>query len=210
MNYIYDILLNFQNELYDFYDWNTSDNIIHIRKIPILKISDKDMLNIKNNKIKFGDKILNLIMNRTEIFTQRNIKSLKYSVILSSNQSCIGVFIKDNKVLKSKLLIDEEEEVLDICKRQEVKEIDYEIIDKEKMNELKTRDMLEKEKYIKTEINNLIRDENYDKLNYIYFDCFNERESDENKMVSVLKNKFNDIKYIDKIYDFLKMVQFNK
>ena len=34
MNYIYDILLNFKNKLYDFYDWNINDDITHIRKIP--------------------------------------------------------------------------------------------------------------------------------------------------------------------------------
>jgi len=33
MTYIYDILLNFKDDLYEFYDWNKTDNIIHIRKI---------------------------------------------------------------------------------------------------------------------------------------------------------------------------------
>ena len=40
MTYIYDILLNFKEELIEFYDWNKNDNIIHIRKIPLLKISN--------------------------------------------------------------------------------------------------------------------------------------------------------------------------
>ena len=39
MTYIYDILLNFKDELIEFYDWNKNDNIIHIRKIPLLKIT---------------------------------------------------------------------------------------------------------------------------------------------------------------------------
>ena len=38
MNYIYDILLNFNDMLYDFYDWNVKDNILHIRKIPLIQI----------------------------------------------------------------------------------------------------------------------------------------------------------------------------
>ena len=33
MNYIYDIYLNLNKNLYDFYEWNKSDNIIHIKKI---------------------------------------------------------------------------------------------------------------------------------------------------------------------------------
>ena len=41
MNYIYDILLNFQNEYYDFFEWNTNDQITHIKKIPIIKVSNE-------------------------------------------------------------------------------------------------------------------------------------------------------------------------
>ena len=40
MNYIYDIYLNFNNQLYDFFDWNKSDKLIHIKSIPIIKISE--------------------------------------------------------------------------------------------------------------------------------------------------------------------------
>ena len=36
MNYIYDILINFNENLYDFYDWNLNDQIDHIRKIPVI------------------------------------------------------------------------------------------------------------------------------------------------------------------------------
>ena len=38
MTYIYDILLNFNEEYYEFYDWNKEDTIVHIKKIPIYKI----------------------------------------------------------------------------------------------------------------------------------------------------------------------------
>ena len=40
MNYIYDILVNFKETLYDFYEWNKNDNITHIRKIPLFRIND--------------------------------------------------------------------------------------------------------------------------------------------------------------------------
>ena len=48
MNYIYDIILNFQERIYDFYEWNKTDVITHIRKIPVFKISSKDLYNIGN------------------------------------------------------------------------------------------------------------------------------------------------------------------
>ena len=51
MNYIYDIILNFQERIYDFYEWNKTDVITHIRKIPVFKISSKDLYNIENYNV---------------------------------------------------------------------------------------------------------------------------------------------------------------
>ena len=44
MNYIYDILLNFKEDLYDFFDWNYSDDIEHIRKMARLSGMKADLL----------------------------------------------------------------------------------------------------------------------------------------------------------------------
>ena len=41
MNYIYDIYLNFNKELYDFFDWNKSDKLTHIKMIPIFKVNEE-------------------------------------------------------------------------------------------------------------------------------------------------------------------------
>ena len=49
MKYIYDINLNFNEILYDFFEWNKSDNIIHTAKIPIIEIKKKDFVNSINN-----------------------------------------------------------------------------------------------------------------------------------------------------------------
>ena len=46
MNYIYDVLLNFNDKLYEFYDWNKSDDVKHVRRVPIFKISTKQFLDI--------------------------------------------------------------------------------------------------------------------------------------------------------------------
>ena len=44
MNYIYDIVLNFNKELYEFFEWKDDDNLINIRKIPLIKINDDIIL----------------------------------------------------------------------------------------------------------------------------------------------------------------------
>ena len=55
MNYIYDILANFNNIYYDFFDWNESDNIIHIKKVPIVRV-DSDFF----NNVKFNDVLVDI------------------------------------------------------------------------------------------------------------------------------------------------------
>ena len=34
MNFIYDIVLNFNKDYYDFFEWNKKDSVINIKKIP--------------------------------------------------------------------------------------------------------------------------------------------------------------------------------
>ena len=36
MNYIYDIVLNFNKEYYNFFEWNKRDNIVNVKKIPLI------------------------------------------------------------------------------------------------------------------------------------------------------------------------------
>ena len=43
---IYDIVLNFNKEFLDFFEWDKHDILIHVRKIPIFKI--KNNINLKN------------------------------------------------------------------------------------------------------------------------------------------------------------------
>ena len=44
MNYIYDIVLNFNKEYYSFYEWNRKDNIINVKKIPLFLVDNECLL----------------------------------------------------------------------------------------------------------------------------------------------------------------------
>ena len=58
MNYIYDILLNFNNYAYDIFEWNKDDKIVHLRKIPLIKLKSNDLFNLVNKKILFDKDFL--------------------------------------------------------------------------------------------------------------------------------------------------------
>ena len=101
MNYIYDLLLNFNEKIYDFYDWNKTDNIRHIKKIPIFKISSSKMKIIKNNKIYFDKTFLDKIYKKTEEFTIKKNRYINYACLFTDGLEVIGIKY-DKKITYSK------------------------------------------------------------------------------------------------------------
>ena len=61
MNYIYDIVLNFNSNYYEFYEWNKNDNIINVRKIPVFKVDNQTYYDFKFNDIIVNNDFLKLI-----------------------------------------------------------------------------------------------------------------------------------------------------
>lgn len=205
MNYIYDILINLQKELYDFYEWDFNDNITHIRKIPLLKISSQDLINIRDNKTKLTDDSLKIIFNKTEIFTGHSVRIIKYLCLFSDGKDVFAVEFDKNglKVKVSRLLIDEEIEILEVCEHLPIKPLDYKIAGERKINVFKTRKELKTYDYIIKQL----KCENYDKLKYLYFECFDKQESDFQKIVLDIKKELetNWENIYEKIYNFLKL-----
>lgn len=196
MNYIYDILLNFKDDYIDFYDWNKSDNIIHVRKIPIIKIKTEDLMNIRNNKVKFSNALKEKIKDKTEIYTSTGIKKLPYALLISDENKVIGINILKSNNKKSSILLDEEQDILEDVIEQEIEAIDYKNILNKEYSELKTRTEKEEDDFIRKELNKIKNDK--EKLKYLYLECFNVKEKDINKIYIDLlsisdKNKKNTL-----------------
>jgi len=182
MNYIYDILVNFNETLYDFYDWNSNDDIKHIRKIPIFKIKSTDFYDIKNNKVVFSNEFLDEIKNKTEIFKNRKTDNLKYSFLVSDGLEVLALNI-EKKIMYSRLLIDEEVEILDICIRLDEVNIPYKIVETLYIDEFKTRKQISVEKSVRKELKKIINEKNIEKLKYIYYECFNKKINSVDKII---------------------------
>jgi hypothetical protein len=214
MNYIYDILINFNEKLYDFYEWNINDEITHVRKIPLFKIDSKTLCDIKNNKVKIYSEVLEKIKNKTEVFTNKNIKNIDYACLLSDGSEVFAVtFDKAGiSLYKSKLLVDEDYEVIEVCERVSESKVGYQIISAQRIEVFKTRKEIEMDYYIKMEIERLNYDNNLDKLRYLYYECFNEKEDDKDKIIEQLnvELKRNWRKIAEKLYSFFKLTSINK
>ncbi|MBE6152116.1 MAG: hypothetical protein E7165_02235 [Firmicutes bacterium] len=205
MNYIYDILINLQKKLYDFYEWNLSDDIIHVRKIPLIKVNNVDMLNIRNKQIIMNDDFLKVINNRTEVFSNHNIRIIKYLCLFSNDEDVVAVEFSKNgtKVRVSKLLIDEELEVLEVSEHISVTEVVYQIEDSQSIDNFKTRKELKIYDYILKQLNK----SNYERIKYLYFECFDRQEEDLQIIINDIEEELkNNWKLVyEKIYNILKL-----
>ena len=67
MNYYYDIVLNLNEELYEFYEWEENDSIDFIKKIPLFRVSTKTLKDNLKYQTKFNQDLIEQIKNKTII-----------------------------------------------------------------------------------------------------------------------------------------------
>jgi len=186
MNFIYDIVLNFNKDYYDFFEWNKKDSFINVKKIPLFIVSNDVFKMMKYDKITVDLNFINDIRDKT--FTYSRIK-LGPSCLVSNGKEVIGLLFNDNGDLikRSSLLLDEEEEVLDEITDNRVCAIS---IIKSKKNEVKhiNRIVKEKKDFLIKYIN---KEKNYIYLKYLYYDYF---EEDEDNIITIKSSLINEIK----------------
>ena len=206
MNYIYDIVLCFNNYNLnmDFYEWDKNDNFSYIEKIPIYRITDIGMNEINNHLIRIDSELLSNIYNKT--FTNKD--KIKYSLLVTDMIRVIALEFDSNGYLihKSNLLIDEEDAVI-----EEASLLDLDIFNYEKLDCFKEEYFLtRREKYMKNslleEINYLYNNKKYDEINYLYYEVFNKEKS--------IKNKYNDLinligsnNSLEELFEVVKMTK---
>ena len=207
MNYVYDVLLNFNKEMYEFYDWNLDDYISHIRKILVFRVDNKTMRDLVNNSIVVDSYFLIKISNRTEMFTKQNVKIINYAALFTNGSFVIGIkFDKNGEIIgRSKLLIDEELDILDSALDMNEYNLKYKVINTNKNEFFKTRKEVFIEKYISKKLNEV--KDNKEMLKYLYYECFNEKNTDFRKMLLKLNKSLtnNWDNFYNKVYNFFKL-----
>jgi len=190
MDYVYDIVLNFQDEYYDFYEWQSNDKIINIKRVPIYKINSNDYLNIKKHDVKI-DK--NTIPKQSKIF------------LLTNGIEILGVLINSygNVLKKSSLLFEESDDIL--CDKDDIKTISlkYKINKKHKDTHL-SRITKEKSKYISNYLKDIFNKKDKYYLKYLYYEIYNVDENDLDKIYNDLLSLSK--KDLAKIYQCIKKV----
>lgn len=189
MIYIYDILLNFNDSIiYDFYEWSNSDNIENMKRIKLVKVSKMDLDAFFNNKIKLDSNFLIKIFKTCEVYLNKGIETIDYACLFSDGTRVLAIEFNTNGIseYKSKLLLDEEEEIAVLASNLDFTNIDYEIIKKENEIRFLTRKELKVRKYLISEIKDSYRSKNYNKLSFMYVEYFDYKEDNPKKMVDLL------------------------
>ncbi len=174
MTYIYDILLNFNDDerIIEFYEWKENDALEHIKRILLFKISSKQMDDLNNYQIKMNQEFLSKIKGAT--ISYKNKKDIKYGALFSDLNKVIALeFNKDGEVIsRSGLLLDEEEDIIEECNGLYEEKIEYEKSKKYKKENFLTREELLKKRYLLKELSTLYQEKNEDKINYLYEELF--------------------------------------
>ena len=193
MTYIYDILLNFNNEFYEFYEWEKGDYIYHIKKIPIIKVETNIMELLFTKKIKFTKNFGNIINYKVELFGNKKNK-LKYACLFTDGYKVLGVLLNENLEIdkKSDLLLDEANDAINISSRSNFISLEYTIVGNNKYNFILTRQEKNIKKYLEEELKNIYKKKEDNKLKYIYFEYFNKNIDNTINAYKELKNSLKD------------------
>lgn len=213
MTYVYDLILNFNPELYEFYEWNSEDVIYHIKRINLIKIDSVSYNEILSNKVKLNDEFLLSVFNKCEYYENRTINFLSYAILLTDTYRVMAIMLDNNgNIIKySSLLLDEEEDVLDISDRLATLKLNYQIIDKKDINNSLTRFENHILKYIKKDLIISYQNKDISKLKYLYYEYFNKQcEKIDEIYNSLIKELNNYNEKHDNLYKLIKLSYMRK
>ena len=177
MNYIYDIILNFQDNYYQVFEWNKKDKIKTISKIVIYHVSNQDLLDLIYNNVIIDKPFL-------EGLKEENKKHKKIMCLISNGAQTIGLLISDDGTIlkRSSLLFEEENEANNFAKTLPLTKITYKknnkVLPKQHLRiETEKKDILVE--YI-NKTNDILT------LKYLYYEYFKKECEDESTIKSTL------------------------
>ncbi len=211
MIYIYDILVNFcDNDLvYDFYEWNSNDNVENIKRIKLIHINSNVYQDLLECNCILDDDLLTKIYRTCEIYKNKKVKIIDYCLLVSDGSRVMALeFDKDGNILyKSNLLLDEEDEIAILASNLETTNINYHKNKRILDNRFFTRNELIIRNYLYNEIVNSYKDKEYDKLSFLYQEYFDKDNLSYHDMYLDLLNSIKD--NIDdkhkELFDLLKI-----
>lgn len=206
MTYIYDIVLNFNKDLVEFFDWQETDKIKCLKKVIMFRTNTKTIKDIINYKVELDNSFTSNIPK----YEINNKKEEGKICLLTDGKITIGILIK-NHIIKyiSRLLPDEEYETLELSNNIVKIKINYKLME-QRNNQTLTR----KEQKIKEELSDIINryylKKDKSTIKYLYLEYTNKENDNLEYMYNYLKQSLNNINEKHKnLYKILEMSKIN-
>ena len=214
MTNIYDVLLNFTDEekIPEFFEWDNNDILDHVKKIPLIRISKNKLNDFINYNLVVEESFLEQIKNKTYAYKKES--NLEYATLLSDINKVIAVEFdkKGNIISRSSLLLDEEEDILAEVMDLEEENISYKIKNKYNINYFLTRQEQKRKNYLLKEITNLYKENNIDKLTFLYEELYKKDNLSFEEMYKKLKQDITKdySKKHNLLYDIVRLTYIKK
>ena len=211
MKNVYDIVVNYKKQAYEFYEWDKNDNITHIKVIPSIKVTSKCILDFLNNDIVIKKDLIEKIKDKTEVIYKGKIKKINYSCILFDKNISLCILFDENgyMIAKSKLLFEESDDVIKNGYELKETKLEYKVLKTLFFNKFRTRNENKIIFDLNSYIDNIFKNNRYDELKYLHYECFDEELSDYNKIYEKLKegvNEYNTL-LIEKLSSLIKVLK---
>lgn len=185
MNYYYDILVNLEEEFYEFYEWEKNDPIIAIKKTPLFKVSHEVIVDFLTYDITLDEELTINLLEKTICKNKEKINAL----LISDTKTSLFLEINDNGkvIFKSKLLVEDENNINEIVNALRETNLKYQVGKKVLKNNL-LRQTIKEQKLILMELNGLKKNKDVDKCNYLYFELFHKIDDDYEQEINDMIN----------------------
>ncbi len=194
MQYYYDVLGNFSEYILKFYEWESNDDVVNIKKIPFIKISKEDMRVLLSYSV-----ILEM-----ESIVKNNKDKTNYLLFSTGCDALMVELNQEGKIIYySSLLIEDELEVNELAHSMNTMKLKFKVLDKIKI--LSDYRQGEKAKnLIFHELKKIKDNDNKDECLYYYYEWFHVSTDDYDKAIKKMfleiKKPFNkDMERIEKL-----------
>lgn len=208
MIYVYDIILNWtdNDKVYEFFEWEPNDEVEHIKKIPLFKIEPDLFDEIFKYDFIVNKDFLDKIYNFTQTYTMNKIK---YACLFTDGIRALAIEFNGEglSIYRSRLFIDEEQDITILSSKLFNYDLQITKTKERKTDYSSTRLENEIKKVLTTDIKNSYKKRKFDKLKYLYFECFGKEQEDIEIVYQKLLDSINQesIYNHNKLYEVIKL-----
>ncbi len=181
MHYYYDVLANLEIDLWDFYEWEETDAILPIKKVPLVRVTESDIKSFFKYNVVFDQEWIQKYLEKTIV---KNSKEKLSCILFSSTKNCILLEVDGcgRTISRSRLLMEDENNCNEVAFAIKPSSVLYKIESKLKQRQ-ELRQITAEKHLIEVELNTLRENKNQIKCSYLYYEWFGSLESNFEKML---------------------------